>query len=211
MLSSYVRMKGRRLTERDRSPTAEDVQCLTRLIVAQIDAISDLHRILANQEDPDTLDLSVPLRGICKAMQAGVAGELKIVMALDKNCEIELTSILPVTQICSEIITNALKHGSNSEGKGAIHVFCCKSPSGTVLVEISDNGPGLADKSDPSGKDGLGLRLINALISQVNGSVNYFSTSHGLTVHMELPSAAHSTSNLTAARTKQSSLFPKNA
>ncbi len=211
MLSSYVRIKGRGLTERDKSPTVEDVRCLTRLIVAQIDAISDLHRILSELDNPDTLDLSVPLCGICKAMQAGVAGELDIVMTLDKNCYIALKSILPVTQIFSEIITNAIKHGCNSEGQGTIRVLCYKSTSGTVLVKISDNGPGLADKSNPPGEEGLGLRLINALIRQVGGSVNYSSTSHGLTVRMELPAAAQSTSTLTAARSKQSSLFPNNA
>ncbi len=189
MPSSYVRLRAGRLVERDAVPNAEDVRCLTRLIVAQIDAISDIHRILADQGNPDTLDLSVPLSSICKAMQAGVADEINIVIQLEKDCEIALQSILPVTQIFTELVTNAIKHGCDSEGQGAIKVSCCKSSSETVVVEVSDSGSGLSDPSPAPNGDGLGLRLIDTVILQVDGSIEYLSTSQGLTVRLELPAA----------------------
>jgi len=45
MLASYVRLKGAAMAQRDEPLDAQDVQSLTRIIVAQIDAISDLHRM----------------------------------------------------------------------------------------------------------------------------------------------------------------------
>jgi two-component sensor histidine kinase len=187
MLSGYVRLRGARLVEGGKAPSAEDVRCLTRLIVAQIDAISDLHRLLSDQGHPDTLDLSVPLLRICTAMQAGVAGEIAIVASLDKGCDLPLKAILPITQICAEIITNAIKHGCTCTGQGTIRVACRKGSGGTVIVEVSDTGPGLPDTSQSIRKDGLGLRLIDALIRQVDGRIDYGSTSQGMTVRVELP------------------------
>ncbi len=189
MLASYVRLKGSRIVQRQRPPDADDVKGLTKMIVAQIDAISVLHRILSEKGNASTLDLRVPLATICRAMQAGVAGETKILMTLEKDCAVALKSILPVTQICAEIMTNALKHGCNSEGKSTIRVSCRKSLTGTVIVEVSDAGPGLSDTSQAAKGEGLGVRLIDSLIRQVDGSVIYRSTSQGLTVQLELPAA----------------------
>lgn len=188
MLGSYVRLKGARLVERDKVPSVEDVRCLTQLIIAQIDAISDVHGILSDQENPDSLDLSVPLARICDAMQAGVAGEADIVRSLGKNCDIALQSILPVTQICAEIITNAVKYGCSSKSLGNVRVSCHKSSATTVVVEVSDTGPGLPDTSSETRKEGLGLRLIDGLILQAGGQIEYISTPRGLTVRVELPS-----------------------
>lgn len=206
MLSSYVRLKARRLVERDAVPNAEDVRCLTQLIVVQIDAISDLHRILSVQGNPDALDLRVPLSSICKAMQAGVADEINIVIQLEQDCEIALQSILPVTQIFTELVTNAIKYGCDSEGQGTIKVSCGRSSSETVVVEVSDSGSGLSDTSLAPNGDGLGLRLIDALIRQVDGSIEYLLTSQGLTVRVELPAALQTTLTRTAARSTHSSL-----
>lgn len=189
MLASYVRLKGAGFAQRDEPLDANDVQSLTRMIVAQIDAISDLHRILSVEENSDTLNLSASLSRMCDAMNISVASEIKIAQTLEKDCEVASQSILPVTQICAEIITNALKHRCNSEGPGDIRVACRKSSAGAVIVEISDSGPGLSDKSAETRKDGLGTRLIDALIQQVDGRIEYLSTSQGLTVRVTLPAA----------------------
>ncbi len=199
MLASYVRLKGAGFTRRDQAPDANDVQCLIRMIVAQIYAISDLHRILSVEGNPDTLNLSASLSKMCDAMNTSVASEYKIVQTFEKDCDVALQSILPVTQICAEIITNALKHGCHSDGPVDIRVACHKSSAGTIIVEISDSGPGLSDKSAETRKDGLGIRLIDTLIQQVDGRIEYLSTSQGLTVRLALPAALEKSANRTGS------------
>jgi len=197
MLASYVRLKGAAMAQRDEPLDAQDVQSLTRMIVAQIDAISDLHRILSVKANSDTLNLSASLSRMCDAMNTGVASEIEIVQTLEKDCEVASQSILPVTQICAEVITNALKHGCNSDGPATIRVACRKNTAGAVIVEISDSGPGLSDRSVDTEKDGLGIRLIDALIQQVDGRIDYVSTSQGLTVRLALPAAVETSANRT--------------
>ncbi len=189
MLSSYVRLKAGRVFQSEAVPDVKDVRGLFRMIVTQIDAISVLHRILSEKGNPGTLDLSVPLSSICRTMQASVAGEARIIVTLEKDCDVALKSILPITQVCAEIITNALKHGSDLNGKSTIRVSCRKSLKGTVLIEISDTGPGLCVMAQAAKGEGLGVRLINTLIRQVEGTITYQSTSQGLTVQLELPAA----------------------
>lgn len=199
MLASYVRLKGAAIAQHDEPLGAHEVQSLTRMIVAQIDAISDLHRILSVKANSDTLNLSTSLSRMCDAMNTGVASEIKIVQTLEKDCEVASQSILPVTQICAEVITNALKHGCNSDGSATIRVACRKNSAGVVIVEISDSGPGLSDRSGGTEKDGLGIRLIDALIEQVDGRIDYLSTSQGLTVRLALPAALEADASRTGS------------
>lgn len=189
MLASYVRLKGSELARRETPPDTSDIGYLIRGIVAQMDAISDLHRILSAQGTPNAMDLSVPLSRICAAMQTGVAGEVNIVGSFENGCELAPRAILPVTQICAEVITNAIKHGCNSDGQGNIRVSCGKTSAGTILVEISDNGQGQTCNRHAIGANGLGLRLIDALVQQVDGRMEYLSSAQGLTVRLRLPAA----------------------
>jgi two-component sensor histidine kinase len=199
MLAGYVRLKGAGIVQRDQPPDANDVQNLIRMIVAQIDTISNLHRILSVEGNLCTLNLSASLSRMCDAINTSIASEIKIAQTFEKGCEIAPRSILPVTQICAEIITNALKHACNSDGPGDIRVACRKSSAGAVIVEISDSGPGLSDRSVDTEKDGLGIRLIDALIQQVDGRIEYLSTSQGLTVRVTLPAALETTASRTGS------------
>jgi two-component sensor histidine kinase len=203
MLASYIRLKGAGIFRSDHPPNENDLRCLMSLVVAQIDAISALHRILSVEGNPDALCLSDSLSRMCAAMNASVASEADIAQTCEEACEIASQSILPATQICAEIITNALKHGRNANGLAIIRVACRKSSAGTVVVEISDNGPGLSDRSKKTGEGGLGNRLIEALVRQVDGRIDYLSTSRGLTVRFALPAAHPMTCNGAAKRGDQ--------
>lgn len=189
MLASYVRLKGAGISQRDETPNTHDVKSLIGIIVAQIDAISDLHRILSVKENANTLNLSASLSKMCDAMNSSVASDIEIIQTIEKDCDVALQSILPVTQICAEVITNALKHGCNSDTLSDIRVACRKNSAGAVIVEISDSGPGLSDRSIGLRKGGLGIRLIDVLIQQVEGRIEYLSTLQGLTVRVTLPAA----------------------
>jgi hypothetical protein len=58
-----------------------------------------------------------------------------------------------------------------------------------VSVEIRDNGPGLSLLQAAKATEGLGFRLVQALVRQVSGTVEYLSSDMGLTVCLTLPHA----------------------
>jgi len=82
-------------------------------------------------------------------------------------------------------------------------------PSGYVRLKA---GRLVEQEALPNAEDVRCLnRLIDALIQQVDGLIEYLSTSQGLTVRVELPVAMQTALPRTAARSTHSSLSKTNA
>jgi serine/threonine-protein kinase RsbW/stage II sporulation protein AB (anti-sigma F factor) len=65
----------------------------------------------------------------------------------------------------SEAVTNAVLHGYDAGGPGAVDVVM-RRVAGHVEVVVSDHGPGMGPRPDSPGM-GLGLPLISALADSV--------------------------------------------
>jgi len=81
--------------------------------------------------------------------------------------------VMPLGLIINELVTNAAKYGAR-----AVLVEVSGAGAG-VRVEVSDNGPGLPNDFDPETSKGLGMRLIQLLIKQHNGALEYGSSRQG--------------------------------
>lgn len=184
MLASYVRMKGAALARG--TPDPVDVALLIQAIEAQINAISALHRLLSTEGTLATADLAAQLNRICSALRwSGVTGETRIEEALAPGCDLPLAQVLPVAQIVTEVVTNALKYGRPADAPARLRVCCRRDTLGAIQIEVRDNGPGLI--GTPRG--GLGFRLIAALVTQIGATLDYRSTPQGLTVRLTLAGA----------------------
>ena len=75
----------------------------------------------------------------------------------------------PFGLIVTELITNAIKYAFPDERKGVIAVTLRTTGSGAVL-SVEDDGIGLPAGFDPAGASGMGLSMVEALSSQINGS-----------------------------------------
>ncbi len=151
----------------------------------------NLNRLFTNMQTPQ--DLSIPLTKICDAMRASSLDEINIHHSFERDCKLPLHSIVLVSQICTKILRNAVKYGCNSKDEGNIRVTCGKSLSGTIIIEVSDCGFGLSDKMRANQHVDRGPDLIETLIRKAKGSIEYLSTSQGLTVRLEFPDALTAT------------------
>ncbi len=154
-------------------------------------SLANLEQFFAKIQTPQ--DLSIPLTKICDAMRASSLGKINIHHSFERDCELPLQSIVVVSQICMKILRNAVKYGCNSNGEGNIRVTCGKSLTGTIIIEISDSGSGLSEKIRISQNLDRGPDLIETLIRKAKGSIEYLSTSKGLTVRLEFPDALTAT------------------
>src|SRR3546814_8870474 len=64
--------------------------------------------------------------------------------------------------ILNELITNAIKHGP-SDGFARIELSGRRAEDGGYVIELADNGPGMAEEYRPGG---LGKRLVALLASK---------------------------------------------
>lgn len=175
MLSGYVRLKA--------AGVDGETRLLLETIGAQVDAVGRLHRALAAHGQHGDVDLSEHLRTICAPFAAGLSGAAKLIQDIPAACPVRPEQVLPVSQIVSEVITNAFKYAP----AGIVLVRCRGGEAGGVEIEVVDDGPGLPRGFDPGVDGGLGFRLIRALSRQVGATLAFESAGQGLNVRLTLP------------------------
>lgn len=186
-LAGYVRLKGADLVHRAAASNKTDLSLFIDGIGAQIMAISQVHRLLSSDGTLGSADLGHHMGAICCALRSGISRDVITLESFASDCTVPLHRLLPTTQIVTEVITNAIKYGDPLGQPGMIKVACGKHADGTVSIEIQDNGPGLSSPLAEIETRGFGSRLVQTLVEQIEGTIEYISTDHGLTVRLSLP------------------------
>lgn len=187
MLASYIRLKTGELRDLADPPDRAGTLMALEGIRAQIAAVSELHRLLSTTDPRIPGDIGAQLGRICEAFRAGPASGVPISFAADPGCILPFRQILPVSQIVSEVMTNALKHGHKAGHPGGIRASCRRDGALGIVIRVEDDGQGLGPPS-PGGAvpPGLGARLVEALARQVGGTIRYRSCDTGLSFSLRL-------------------------
>lgn len=111
---------------------------------------------------------------------------------LDLDISEESGKALIPSLLLQPLIENAIKYGIvQSEGGGNLRI-AAKVFAGDLLIELSDDGPGL-DLVDgqPPPSNGVGLRNSRERLNELYGTRHSFRLSrtdpHGLTIHIRIP------------------------
>lgn len=187
MLAAFVRLKELELARDPAVPTAEAVQILLETIRTQTDAVARLHRSLASNGRHVFSDLAEHLHATCAPLASLLAGRVEVIGDFSPGCQVAPDQVLPLTQIVSEAITNAVKHAYPPGRCGKITVRSRRDARGGFVVEIADDGPGLPPGLDPAVAGGLGLRLMRALSKQLGGRLEFQSRNPGALVRLTFP------------------------
>lgn len=91
--------------------------------------------------------------------------------------EVYLTieAAVPCGLIINELYSNALKHAFPNRKDGQINIRFSEVESGSYELEISDNGIGLPPDWTIYQSGSLGMQIVDALVSQLKGSLNFES------------------------------------
>lgn len=94
--------------------------------------------------------------------------------------ELNINEAIPFSLIINEVITNVLKHAYDDGDSGTMDVSLIEEDE-TVTVKIRDDGKGLPkDFDDADASTSLGMELIQALTSQLDGTYSYTSLDEGV-------------------------------
>lgn len=159
LVQTLLSMQGRRLTNPDARQQIEEA-------AGRIMTIAAVHQRLYEGGSISVTDARRFLRGLLNDMQ-GLLPDGAQQRSLDLETEpfsLAADDIAPLGLITSELVTNALKYGS-----GNVTVVV-RRETGTVLVVVSDEGPGFPSDFDPMVGRGLGMRLIAALAKASDGN-----------------------------------------
>jgi two-component sensor histidine kinase len=90
---------------------------------------------------------------------------------------LEMELAIPCGLIINELVSNSLKHAFSKNRKGTIAVTMRLGKGKTneepvsIILSVSDNGKGLPPSIDSLHSDSLGLKIVNSLVRQLNGSL----------------------------------------
>ncbi|MEM6771649.1 MAG: sensor histidine kinase, partial [Bacteroidota bacterium] len=95
-------------------------------------------------------------------------------MAEDK--QLDLDTAIPVGLILNELLTNAYKYAFPGREKGTIKVEFSETATQYQLI-ISDDGVGLPTDHTERRSNSLGHNLVNGLVRQLDGTIQWSATS----------------------------------
>lgn len=93
--------------------------------------------------------------------------------------------IFPIGIIVNELLANALKNAFPDDREGAVTVSISKN-SARISITVKDNGIGIPEGFTISSSTGFGLKLINALVRQYNGTIDVIRE-HGTEFAITIP------------------------
>lgn len=170
---------GMLLLARQGAATPEQADLVLEQAAARVTAMGQLHRRMYDAASDDRG--FVPL---LRDILGEVFRDLDVAVTIEADVgQLPLNQLTPLVLLITEAATNAAKHVFR---RNLGHTFTVRlAPAGDALIlQIRDDGPGLPSPARPRG--GLGLRIMNGLASQLNGTLTMESDS-GTVVTLTFP------------------------
>jgi two-component system, sensor histidine kinase PdtaS len=135
-----------------------------RIAARRVGAFGRVHRRLHLLDRRETVELKQYVEQLCQDLSGLLFdGNVPHLFAVEGG-EIEIPTRLaiPLGFIVNELITNAAKH---AEGEITVCVEATPEP----CLSVSSDGPALPEGFDPGSGRGLGMKIIQSLVKEING------------------------------------------
>jgi PAS domain S-box-containing protein len=153
----------------------------------QVATIAQVHQSIYRTGDHD----HVEFRSLAHSVVMGLVGEgptrrADVSFDMPHDVVLPLDHGVPLALVVAEIVTNSIKHGRPPESDCKI-VIASHRERGQMVIDISDDGPGLPDQVSLDSSAGLGMEIIFGLTNQAGGRVEIVRTSPGAHFRLVLP------------------------
>ncbi len=154
------------LTMQARGASSEETREALAEAGSRIQAISRVHDQLWRSVDLDTVLLEAFVCQLCAGLAESVPGTT-IDCAVGPGV-VPSDVAIPVGLIVNELVTNAIKYACSPDGcrvtvRGEI-------TDNVMMIRVQDQGPGF-DLDAARSQNSLGLRVVDSLVKQLNGSL----------------------------------------
>jgi len=144
----------------------------------RIRSMSLVHENLYKSPDLSKIDFNNYVRNLVSDLirAYGILSDQLVVMIDINDISLGVDTAIPLGLMINEMVSNSLKHAFKKPpakgNKWEVSVRLRLEEDTLYYLEVSDNGIGFADQSEPlSGPATLGLQLINTLAGQLDGRV----------------------------------------
>jgi two-component sensor histidine kinase len=152
---------------------------------SRVAAIAAVHRQLHKSDYVGTVPLDQYLTDLCQeiATASGSPGRAWSLIVDAVPLTIANDIAVPLALIVNELLTNAIQHSRPDGEGGAVHILVSSHPD-DFSISVSDPGGG----PDPAQSiAGLGTRLVDALVHQIDATISKQSYAARYTVTVTVP------------------------
>jgi two-component sensor histidine kinase len=165
-ISSLIEMQGKNI---------EDEKTLVRLKEGQsrIKSMSLIHQKLYQKDMISTIDFqeyAVQLIDQILNLYGYPKTNVKIEL---KGLNLDVDTAIPIGLILNELVTNSCKYAFKENQEAYLCLSFSQQKPGEFKLIYKDNGPGIPSSFDLKKSESLGLRLIQRLTKQLQGTFNY--------------------------------------
>ena len=143
----------------------------------RIKAMALVHEQLYKSEDLTGILLPEYIRSLVNAVIKSNNSNSKIIRLNIKVEDIflSLDKSIPFGLIVNEIVTNSLKYAFEGKLDGILKINIIQDENDNIITLISDNGIGMPQDLDISRTKSLGLKLVQTLVAQLEGTFEIVS------------------------------------
>jgi two-component sensor histidine kinase len=157
------------------SQQAEDQDTLRMFQESQhrIRSMALVHERLYQAEDLARVNFSEYVRSLARFLLRayGVTPDLVKLDIHMGDLSLGIDAAIPCGLIINELVSNSLKHAFPPGQAGQIRIELDVDPAGDCLLVVGDDGIGLPAGLDVRNGSSLGLRLVNTLVRQLQGTL----------------------------------------
>ena len=151
---------------------------------SRLELMARVHRRL---QDPDAVNLPVGhhLEEICRDL-IRASNALNVRLTVEASpIQLDLESLMSVSLIVAELVTNSLKHAFHGRTDGNI-IIDLSAKGQLCALTVGDNGRGLPSTFGQAKCGGLGQSILQSLASQLKGQLS-FEHDHGTRARLIFP------------------------
>ncbi len=156
-------------------PNIEDeyAQFVLKATGSRIEAISNAHHILYNQDEYEYIDLGLylgRLTSIVSEIFEEEGKDISLLVDMDKIA-MKASVALTIGLIVNEVIVHMYRDSFSMESHGKITLSVKKDEENCIGISISDSGSGLNTNLDGSEEDSLASVIIKTLASKLDATL----------------------------------------
>lgn len=141
--------------------------------IGRIQSMAMIHEKLYRAEDLARVDFRAYMKEMIASMFTSYRlSPGKIALHMDiENVSMSIDDAIPFGLIINELLSNCLKYAFPEDRKGNIRVELYENDDNEIELTVSDDGVGMPEWLDLENADSLGLSLVNALTTQLQGRI----------------------------------------
>jgi PAS domain S-box-containing protein len=166
VISSLLYLQSKNITDQKALGIFKDSQ-------NRVKSMALIHEKLYRSADLARVNFSEYIRSLTGFLMTSCGtgtGGIDLDITTDES-ELGIDTAIPCGLIINELVTNSMKYAFPGGRKGRIRVELRSREDNHIEIVIGDDGVGLPKHFELEKADTLGLRLVNTLVKQINGTV----------------------------------------